>query len=147
MSSSASVPLPPERRKRRFSVHLLSGTQEPVARAFARQAPLPDKLLPSDTPNTPKQAGATNDEFPAELFEQLKAGRLGALHCEVVSSTALWEMGDRNKPRDGAEEEVRSQLFIARVEEVEVGEGADGAGSLVYGGQAYATVVTEEGKP
>lgn len=142
-SMSAIVPLPPVQELPRFTVHLLSGEQEAVARAFARQAPIAtDTNPPPEEATTPAQDGPTNDAFSMELFEQLDAGSLGAFECTILKALPLKDFAGTKK--DGEAEE--SELFIARVEAVRLPEeGALRKGSLVYCGHEYGVV--EAGKP
>ncbi|GAA5867858.1 hypothetical protein JCM8547_003396 [Rhodosporidiobolus lusitaniae] len=142
---------PPPAPPPTFRVHLLSAAQEGVARAFARQAPLP--ALASPSPPPPSAAIATqgwDDPFPPELFEELERDGLGWMDCTVVKRVALSELkgGGENGDEGGKAPEKgawqpRSELFIARVDKVKLGEalkGKEGKGSLVYWEQAYHAV-------
>ncbi|GAA6050649.1 hypothetical protein JCM3770_000872 [Rhodotorula araucariae] len=135
-----------------FRVHLLSTAQEPLARAFARQAPLPARAQPSPPPPPPSPGSAAEPDPPAtsfapELFEALERGALGALDCRVVHTVPLSTLGLGGEAGAGAavsagEDQPRSELFIARVERVQLGSAADveGEGSLLYWDQRYAGV-------
>ncbi|BGP41434.1 hypothetical protein JCM10450v2_005476 [Rhodotorula kratochvilovae] len=154
LASFLSAPAPAP-----FTVHLLSTAQEPLARAFARQAPLPAKAQPSPPPSpSPSPAGNPDPptavaapHFAPELFDQLEEGGLGALDCRVVRRVPLSSLGagddgalEREDGAAASEHQPRSELFIARVEGVRLGTGAgaEGAGeaSLLYWDQRYAGV-------
>ncbi len=141
-SMSAAVPLPPVQELPKFTVHLLSGEQEAVARAFARQRPIAtDTTPPPEEATTPDQPQPTNDAFPSELFEQLQAGSLGAMECTILKALPLKEFAGTQKSGDAEE----SELFLARVDNVVLPEGTElKKGSLVYCGHEYGVV--EAGK-
>ena len=117
----------------KLRVHLLSGSQEAVARAFARQAPLPAPAAPSPPPSSP----TPSEPFPPTLFQELESDSLGHLDCVIVSSTDLPQFGGEETKGDGP----KSHLFIAKVEEAKVRSTEEGErGSLVYWEQGYHTV-------
>lgn len=131
-SRLASFLLEPSPTPPRLRVHLLSYTQENLARTFARQAPLPAPASPSPPPS----ATAPSEHFPPSLFAELAGGSLGSLECTIVRSLPLSELRSLGEGVD-----ARSELFIARVESVElpVGEAALKQ-SLVYWEQGYHAV-------
>ncbi|GAA5983393.1 hypothetical protein JCM11641_007834 [Rhodosporidiobolus odoratus] len=140
-----------------FRLHLLSSSQEAVARAFARQAPLPAPPAPSPPPlpssSSFPPSGLNPWERPLEpaLFEQLEKDGLGWLDCRVVRRIPLADLG---KEKSGAgptggllvEEQPRSELFIAEVEKVQVSRAGrdaglegeeEGEGCLLWWNQRY----------
>ncbi|KAK4700269.1 hypothetical protein P7C70_g5980, partial [Phenoliferia sp. Uapishka_3] len=122
-----------------FKVHLLSSTQEPVARAFARQEPLPAPASPSPPPaSVTAPPSSASHHFPPELFQDLERDNLGYLECSVVRTISLAELGEGEVKEGGP----RSQLFIARVEGSQVPSEEVGRekGSLVYWEQGYHNV-------
>lgn len=140
-----------------FRVHLLSTKQESLARAFARQAPLPAKAQPSPPPSPlPPASSASGSAPPAPtaahfdpaLFAELERTGLGSLECRVVKRVPLSPLaaddGARTREDLHADEnQPRSELFIARVESVklgEAGEAEDGETALLYWDQRYAGV-------
>lgn len=133
-----------------LSIHLLSAKQESIARAFARQPPLPLPATPSPPPSTPSSTAWAEEHFPPHLFDNLHTKSLGTLNCTIVHSLPLSTLGMNAKEAAEVDEEgPRSELFIARVESVELGEQEEGEGSLVYWEQEYRAVggAGEEGKP
>ncbi|GAA5834649.1 hypothetical protein JCM3766R1_003630 [Sporobolomyces carnicolor] len=135
---------------RSFRVYLLSPAQEDLARLFARQAPLPAPAVPS-----PETNWAVEPKFDAAVFERLETDPkvLGWMDCKVVERVNLWEIGQQRRPgravpdRSSPEEEedvakttMRSQLFIASVDEVKLGENGEGKGSLVWAEQNYRSI-------
>lgn len=150
-----------------FSVHLLSLEQEDVARAFARQPPLPEKAVPSPelSPSAPAcEATSKTPHFSSALFDQVRTNSLGELRCRVVKRLNLHELEtiggegedfDPNSIKGEAHSSTdeagpRSELFLARVESVRLPEqprssderGQAGArvSSLVYWDQGYRGV-------
>ncbi|GAA5852033.1 hypothetical protein JCM9279_005038 [Rhodotorula babjevae] len=143
-----------------FRVHLLSTRQEPLARAFARQAPLPAKAQPSPPPSSaapaPSAPGAPPPpatapalaHFDPELFAELERTGLGSLDCRVVQRVPLSPLGassagarvEEGISGDVDEDQPRSELFIARVEGVRLGEAEmdEGETALLYWDQQYA---------
>lgn len=143
-----------------FRVHLLSTRQEPLARAFARQAPLPAKAQPSPPPSSttpaPSAPGAPPSaaaapvlaHFDPALFAELERTGLGSLDCRVVQRVPLSPLGagsaglsgDEDALADVDEDQPRSELFIARVEGVRLGEAEmdEGETALLYWDQQYA---------
>ncbi|GAA5824987.1 hypothetical protein JCM11251_006052 [Rhodosporidiobolus azoricus] len=136
LSPTTDSPSPPPT----FRVHLLSTAQEPIARAFARQAPLPAPAAPSPPPSPPRPGENPWDQpFPPELFEQLEKEGLGWMDCRVVKRIPLTELGSgEGKVMEKGGWQPRSELFIAEVEKIQLGE--EGRGSLVYWEQRYAGV-------
>lgn len=132
---------PPE-----FRVHLLSTEQESIARAFARQAPLPAPAQPSPPPPTSVSAGSDSHSAPpalpifdSSLFEQLEAASLGSMRCRVVQQIPLAGL-DGHSTQAVTPDQPRSELFIARVDDVQLGVDGEGAASLLYWDQRYAGV-------
>ncbi|GAA5904750.1 hypothetical protein JCM8208_001343 [Rhodotorula glutinis] len=143
-----------------FRVHLLSTRQEPLARAFARQAPLPAKAQPSpppsSSPSVPSSLGAppappqasTLAHFDPALFAELERTGLGSLDCRVVQRVPLSPLGasqagagvEEQGTIDVDDEQPRSELFIARVEGVRLGEAEmdEDETALLYWDQQYA---------
>lgn len=117
-----------------FTVHLLSGQQEDVARAFARQPPRPAPLVHPPSPAPRPAPPPASDHFPPALFTSLASNSLGSLSCTVVHSIPLAQFGDGDGPK--------SQLFVARVDASAVPEPREGKerGSLVYWEQGYHAV-------
>lgn len=129
-----------------FRVHLLSTRQEPQARAFARQAPLPAPAQPSPPPS-PHPSGQSWESPPVlqpNLFDELERASLGWMDCKVVKRIPLSGLGDEGSSAAGGgkdeSQQPRSELFIARVEDVCLGQAAEGDGSLMYWEQRYAQV-------
>ncbi|GAA5939806.1 hypothetical protein JCM3775_001634 [Rhodotorula graminis] len=143
-----------------FRVHLLSTRQEPLARAFARQAPLPAKAQPSPPPSSspptsPDPGAPLSPSAPPPmaqidpaLFAELERTGLGSLDCRVVQRLPLSPLG-AGPAGVGVEEQAsvgveddqpRSELFIARVESVKLGEAEvdEGETALLYWDQQYA---------
>lgn len=128
-----------------FSVHLLSTEQESIARAFARQAPLPAPSRPSPPPDLvasrtaqgPIQAALP--PFPPRLFAELDERSLGSMTCRVVRQLPLAAL-DSTAAEPISPEQPRSELFIAQVEDVRLGHSQEGAASLLYWDQRYAGV-------
>ncbi|GAA5920487.1 hypothetical protein JCM1841_003510 [Sporobolomyces salmonicolor] len=136
----------PSEPKPTFRLHLLTPAQEPLARLFARQAPLPAPAAPSPATNWSEEP-----RFEPEVFRELETGGLGSMRCTLVQSVPLWELGGAGnayEKREGEAMQPRSQLFIARVEEVRLaGEsGESGEGSLVYWEQGYHGIGGGEAK-
>ncbi|GAA6015855.1 hypothetical protein JCM10207_008819 [Rhodosporidiobolus poonsookiae] len=141
LSQSPSPPL---------RIHLLSASQEPLARAFARQLPLPAPAAPSPPPTD----GSNPWEAPFEprLFEELDEGAIGWMECRVVERVGLSRLGSGaggSQPEGEGEKapwQPRSELFIAEVERVQLGKGLrdrsgeGGVGSLTYWEQGYHAV-------
>lgn len=79
------------------------------------------------------------------MFDELKKEALGSLRCTLVKSIALPELATREEDKD---DRTKSELFVVRVDEVELleGEGPEGdkkrkeMGSLVYWEQGYQGV-------
>ncbi|GAA6053215.1 Flavin reductase-like protein [Rhodotorula toruloides] len=135
-----------------FRVHLLSTSQEPLARAFARQAPLPAPAQPSPPPSS-QPSGQSWDSLPAfepALFDELEKTSLGWMDCKVVKRIPLSELGEDGPTSTGRgkddSQQPRSELFIARVEQVSLGQAKEGSGSLMYWEQQYAQVEPLDGK-
>lgn len=103
----------------RFHVHLLEHGQEDLARLFARQV----------------QKG---DHFPVHTFEQLEAGALGTLECELAHTVHLDELS-KERPLTGQQSEVKSCLFVAQVLDVRPGHKVKGR-PLVWHDQQYRPV-------
>lgn len=61
---------------------------------------------------------------------------LGSLRCTILQSVPLSDLGGHS----AAEDAPRSELFIARVDEVKLGQEDETTGSLVYWDQAYRAV-------
>lgn len=98
----SAAPLPPT-----FKIHLLSEEQENLARAFARQPPLPHRAIPSrPPPSSPSNSMTTTtatathgnagnsdagrfDPFPLHLFQELQDGSLGNLECSLAGKLHL----------------------------------------------------------
>ncbi|GAA6028519.1 hypothetical protein JCM8097_007261 [Rhodosporidiobolus ruineniae] len=155
LASHLSPSPSPSSRTPSFRLHLLSSSQEPLARAFARQVPLPAPAAPSPPP----KAGGPNpwdEPFASELFEALEKDGLGWMECSVVRRIPLHELEEEGREKAGGGEAAgwtpRSELFIARVEKVQLGkasaggEGEGGKGSLVYWEQAYHSVPAGDGE-
>ncbi|GAA5987581.1 hypothetical protein JCM10908_002016 [Rhodotorula pacifica] len=131
-----------------FRVHLLSTEQESIARAFARQAPLPAPAQPSPRPpaNTaadPRSAVGATPSFEASLFQQLEATSLGSMRCRVVRQIPLANLNDSEPSMNSQTAQAgqpRSELFIAQVDDVQLGARGDDAASLLYWDQRYAGV-------
>ncbi|GAA5981586.1 hypothetical protein JCM5350_008033 [Sporobolomyces pararoseus] len=119
-----------------FRVYLLSPEQEDQARLFARQAPLPAPAIPS-----PETNWSIEPKFDSKVFRELENGNglLGWMDCKIVKTVNLWEI-----ERDGTTEDqgkaMKSQLFIAKVEKVKLGENGEGKDSLVWIEQNYRAI-------
>ncbi|GAA5933354.1 uncharacterized protein JCM15063_001291 [Sporobolomyces koalae] len=125
-----------------FKLHLLSKEQEDFARLFARQAPLPAPALPSADTDW-----SIEPKFDSETFEVIEKASLGLMECRVVKTVDLWEIGteqqdDKQASRKGTA--MRSQLFIAQVQKVQLGETGHESGSLVWVEQGYKAVGSNE---
>ncbi|GAA5895325.1 uncharacterized protein JCM6883_001472 [Sporobolomyces salmoneus] len=124
-----------------FRVYLLSPEQEDLARLFARQSPLPAPAVPSAETNWTVEP--TFDETVFRKLVRDEVGLLGSLDCTILEKVNLWEL-DRQDEEKGETHEgkgtSKSQLFIARVEKVRLGEKAKGKGSLVWIEQKYRAV-------
>ncbi|GAA5999612.1 flavin reductase family protein [Rhodotorula paludigena] len=133
-----------------FRVHLLSTAQEHIARAFARQPPLPAPAQPSPPQSSTGGAGwdaSTEPHFPPELFDELERSSLGYLDCRVVQRLPLSHLGSSGAAPAGEASagaqggwQPRSELFIAEIEAVKLGEGGERNQSLLYWEQRYAGV-------
>ncbi|BGP56472.1 hypothetical protein JCM8202_001788 [Rhodotorula sphaerocarpa] len=145
LSGAAGAP-PPS-----FRVHLLSTAQEPVARAFARQAPLPAPSRPSPpppsspSPSAPRQDAAPSPAHPSSafdssLFADLEAASLGSMTCRVVRQLPLAGLDADASPKQVDPDQPRSELFLAQVDEVRLGADREKAASLMYWDQRYAGV-------
>ncbi|GAA6017427.1 hypothetical protein JCM11491_006654 [Sporobolomyces phaffii] len=147
----ASTPRP------RFRVHLLSPREEDLARVFARQAPLPDSAAPSPSATTTQTDWSTEPAFDASVFRRLAddsnanatAAGLGSIECTVVHTVDLWRIDDADRTTTDRTDDAdnRSQLFVARVESVKLGDRGEsaGAGSLVWMEQQYRAIDSKEG--
>lgn len=136
-------------RPAHFSVHLLAATQEHLARAFARQAPLPQPAAPSPSPspNLDQNATLAMSDFEPELFDDLRTNSLGEMRCRVVRRVDLRTLRGEGRSEEGngrLDESPRSELFIAQVDEVRLppleGKAERSRGSLVYWEQGYKCV-------
>lgn len=137
-SSTSAIP-------RRFRIYLLSSQQEGSASTFARQ---PTATTPShSSPAGELAAPLFTSGFKKADFEELEASALGYLSCSLVKSIPLSPLGEDES--SGSNEKLaagktrtsgtKSELFIARVEEVHLGTMED-RGSLVYWDQKYNVV-------
>ncbi|GAA5880847.1 hypothetical protein JCM3774_000498 [Rhodotorula dairenensis] len=129
-----------------FRVHLLSTEQESVARAFARQAPLPAPAQPSPPgPPHPLSAASGTQSPPAlaafdsSVFADLESASLGSMRCRVVRQIPLANL-DSTSVSTPTPDQPRSELFIAQVDDVQLGSGGSEAASLLYWDQRYAGV-------
>lgn len=143
-SSSTSSTSSDHRHAPTFKIHLLSEEQEDVARAFARQAPLPSKAMPSSS------SPQIHEPFPPELFSKLNATSLGSLECSLAGDLPLVEplFKQNNNSVSNADQvnasnigQATSQLFIARV--VNVNEGDTSRHPLLYYHQKYCVLDME----
>jgi len=144
---------PTEGHPPNFQIHLLSSTQEDLARSFARQPPSRQHLSSGHASASPSQASSfTQDSlntfapFPRELFEKLDEHALGTLDCSVVGKLQLLDplppldegqvasKGAANA-KVGSESQATSQLYVARVSKVKLGQ--NGGSSLLYCHQSY----------
>ncbi|GAA5871959.1 hypothetical protein JCM1840_004756 [Sporobolomyces johnsonii] len=152
LASFLSPPPSPSDPKPTFNLHLLTPSQESLARLFARQAPLPAPATPSPSPAAAATNWSDEPSFEPEVFRELERGGIGSMRCTLVQSVPLWELGGEEKGEGegegGPAQPPRSQLFIAQVEEVRLaGEGEEsGEGSLVYWEQGYHGVGGGEAK-
>jgi len=123
-----------------FKLHLLSPKQEDLARLFARQALLPHPALPSADTDW-----SIEPKFDSRVFREIEENGLGSLECRIVKSVDLWdieETGQReNHGKAEKGQQMKSQLFIAQVDKVELGEGK---GSLCWMEQSYRSVESKE---
>ncbi|GAA5932300.1 hypothetical protein JCM10213_005282 [Rhodosporidiobolus nylandii] len=131
-----------------FRIHLLSSAQEPLARAFARQAALPAPPAPSPLP-PPGGPNPWEQPLEAALFRELEEKGLGWMDCRVVQRVPLAGLGKGEGEK--LEGQPQSELFIAQVETVELGKGYDTAGEqekgcLAWREQRYLGVGGEEGE-
>ncbi|ORY74057.1 flavin reductase like domain-domain-containing protein [Leucosporidium creatinivorum] len=124
-----------------LSIHLLTSNQQHLARAFARQPPLPLPATPSPLPSSSTTPPGAEDHFPPQLFDDLHTKSLGTLRCTVLHSIPLATLGMHAEEAAKVDSEgPRSELFVARVEEVDLGPQEEGEGSLVYWEQEYRSV-------
>lgn len=72
------------------------------------------------------------------------------MDCKVVKRIPLSDLGedvsDSMERRKDGPQQPRSELFIARVEQVSLGQAKEGSGSLMYWEQQYAQVEPLDGK-
>ncbi|BGP00965.1 hypothetical protein NBRC10513v2_005028 [Rhodotorula toruloides] len=72
------------------------------------------------------------------------------MDCKVVKRIPLSELGEDGPTSTGRgkddSQQPRSELFIARVEQVSLGQAKEGSGSLMYWEQQYAQVEPLDGK-
>lgn len=133
-----------------FKIHLLSEEQEDVARAFARQAPLPNKAMPSSS------STSQHEPFSLGLFQKLDATSLGSLECTLAGDLPLVEPlfqthmhnADISNPEVQSEHakaskigQATSQLFIAKV--INVNGGDTSRHPLLYYHQKYCVLDME----
>lgn len=135
-----------------FKIHLLSEEQEDVARAFARQAPLPNKAMPSSS------SAHQHEPFSPELFRKLEATSLGSLECSLAGDLPLveplFQTGQHSEINNLADKTVQnqqakanrlgqatSQLFIAKI--IKVNEGDTRRHPLLYYHQKYCVLDME----
>lgn len=75
---------------------------------------------------------------------------MGSIECSVVKMVNLWEIeGSQGNERDETNtkgNQMRSQFFIARVDEVNLGDKEKGGakGSLVWMEQKYRSIESNE---
>ncbi|GAA5826916.1 hypothetical protein JCM5353_004765 [Sporobolomyces roseus] len=123
-----------------FKLHLLSPEQEDLARLFARQALLPAPAQPSANTNW-----SIEPKFDSKVFTEIEEKGLGWLECRIVKTVDLWEINStgqsENEGSEAKGQQMRSQLFIAQVDKVELGEGS---GSLAWMEQSYRSVKSKE---
>jgi len=76
------------------------------------------------------------------VFKELEKGTglLGWMECKVVKTVNLWEI-EGKRQSDDAGKSMRSQLFIAEVDSVKIGESGKDKGSLVWIEQNYRAIV------
>ncbi|GAA5967408.1 hypothetical protein JCM3765_001865 [Sporobolomyces pararoseus] len=131
LSNSSSSTVSPS-----FRVYLLSPEQEDQARLFARQAPLPAPAIPS-----PETDWSIEPKFASKVFRELEngSGLLGWMDCKIVKTVNLWEI-ERNEAKENEGKPMKSQLFIAKVEKISLGENGTGKGSLVWIEQNYCAI-------
>ncbi|GAA6063706.1 hypothetical protein JCM10212_004433 [Sporobolomyces blumeae] len=142
--ASHICPLPSPRQDPRppFKLHLLSPRQENLARLFARQAALPAPAAPS-----PDTDWSVEPSFDPDAFRSIEHDSLGTLSCRVVKTVNLWDVERSDVGNDSAVAKdppapdggaMRSQLIIARVEDVRLGGDVESSqGSLLWMEQAY----------
>jgi flavin reductase (DIM6/NTAB) family NADH-FMN oxidoreductase RutF len=119
----------------RFQIHLLSRSQEHLARTFARQPQAGSTSTLSSTHIAP-----SSSPFEARHFDSLRENACGSLTCRLLTSVSL-DLPPPGSQSQDSSPGVTSQLFVAAVDKIDVPSHT--SLPLLYYRQKYFTTSAE----